>query len=89
MARHCWGQSCLCEAEEIAVPNVSLELYPGPEVIELILQRLDSGEQDARQRCAVCTGFHPDASSLPSGPPLQVTSFVVPQDLPQPAGIRV
>ncbi|XP_058258308.1 uncharacterized protein LOC131361290 isoform X2 [Hemibagrus wyckioides] len=59
MVRHHWVQPCLGEAEEIAVPNVSLELYPGPEVIELVFQRLDAGEQDARQRCSVCTGSQP------------------------------
>ena len=38
VVRHRWVQPSLGEAEEVAVPNVSLELYPGPEVIKLVLQ---------------------------------------------------
>ncbi|KAK3516887.1 hypothetical protein QTP70_028262, partial [Hemibagrus guttatus] len=41
VVRHRWVQPCVGEAEEIAVSYDSLELYPGPEVIELVLQRLD------------------------------------------------
>lgn len=36
-------QPCLCQAEEAAVPNVPLDLCPGLELIELVLQKLDIG----------------------------------------------
>ena len=57
-------------------------------LVQLVLQGLDVGKQNARQRCAVCTGSQPvpDAGSFPSGPLL--VAFVPPQDLTRPVRIR-
>lgn len=43
MVRYRGGQPCLSEAQDVAVPYVPLEVDPGPEVIQLVLQGLDIG----------------------------------------------
>lgn len=43
MVQNHWVQPFLGEAVEFAVPNISLELNPGPEAVELVFQRWDVG----------------------------------------------
>ena len=56
------------ETENVTVSDVPLECYPCSDFINLVVKRLDIGEENAREWCTMCPSPDSDQKTAPFPP---------------------